>query len=81
MSSKSRNLPKKKKYGLDGANAATFLYHLFEIYSLKYFKFRFLNQIRIKIIGLTVFLHTTGVWGRSPQKPEANLQKKSQDLS
>ena len=54
--------------------AGTFyiLISFFETYSLKSSKFKFLNQIRIKIIGLPGFLHTAGVWGRRPQKPEAN---------
>ena len=46
-----------------------------EIYSLQSFKFKFLNRIRIKIIG---FLHTAEVWGRSPRNQK---QINSQDLS
>ena len=38
-----------------------------EIYSLKSFKFKFLNQTRIKIIGFQgFFLHTAEVWHSAP---------------
>ena len=38
----------------------TFRYHFFEIHTLKSFELKFLNQIRIQIIGLPFFLHITG---------------------
>ena len=43
-----------------------------EIYSLKSFKFKFLNRIRIKIIGYQGFFTYSRGLGAQPQKPEAN---------